>query len=72
MKIKKVKMTKGKDKMKIKIKTNKDQMNKMNKVMKTKKTRIKMMINRISKNRSQSQLLRLLANNLLLKILWHR
>ena len=72
MKIKKVKMTKGKDKMKIKIKTNKDQMNKMNKVMKTKKTRIKMMINRISKNRSQSQLLRLLASNLLLKILWHR
>lgn len=72
MKIKKVKMTKSKDKMKIKIKTNKDQMNKINKVMKTKKTRIKMMINRISKNRSQSQLLRLLANNLLLKILWHR
>ena len=72
MKIKKVKMTKSKDKMKIKIKTNKDQMNKINKVMKTKKTRIKMMINRISKNRSQSQLLRLLASNLLLKILWHR
>ena len=65
-------MIKSKDKMKIKIKTNKDQMNKMNKVMKTKKTRIKMMINRISKNRSQSQLLRLLASNLLLKILWHR
>lgn len=63
-------MIKSKDKMKIK--TNKDQMNKINKVMKTNKTRIKMMINRISKNRSQSQLLRLLASNLLLKILWHR
>ena len=63
-------MIKSKDKMKIK--TNKDQMNKINKVMKTNKTRIKMMINRTSKNRNQSQLLRLLASNLLLKILWHR